>query len=132
MRTLIVEDDFDARNLLQLLISELGRADVAVNGKEAVDAFQAAHQADDPYDLILLDIMLPKLNGRKALKRIRNIEDKIGVAGKARVPVIMISALDDAENIIGSFFKEGCEAYMTKPYSKEALFSQIEKLKQAG
>ncbi len=130
MRTLIVEDDFDARSLLQMLIRDLGNSDIAVNGREAVSAFQAAHQKHQPYDLILLDIMLPKLDGRKTLKRIRSLEDKMKISGKKQVPVIMISALNDAESIIGSFFQEGCDAYITKPYTKKTLFTEIDKLTQ--
>jgi two-component system, chemotaxis family, chemotaxis protein CheY len=128
MRILIVEDDFDARLMLQMSVEGLGQCDMAVNGNEAVRAFQLAHSQGRPYDLILLDIMLPELNGREALSEMRRLEDELGLGGKQRVPVIMVSALDDAENIIGSFFKEGCEAYLTKPYRRESLLNEIKKL----
>lgn len=128
MRLLIVEDDTDARDLLKLIIADLGEIDTATNGHEAVKAFTTAHKTKRPYDLVLLDIMLPKLNGRNALKRIRKFEQEKKIFGKRQVPVIMVSALSDPENIIGSFFKEGCEAYVTKPYTREALLTQIKKV----
>ncbi len=128
MRILIVEDDFDTRLMLQTLVEEMAQCDIAVNGKEAVRAFQLAHANDNPYDLILLDIMLPEINGREALRQIREIEEEMDIGGRDKVPVIMVSALDDADNIMGSFFHEGCDAYITKPFKKEALITEIKKL----
>ena len=128
MRILIVEDDIDCRLMLQTLVESMGRCDVAVNGKEAVRAFQLAHTNDDQYDLILLDILLPLMDGRQALSTIRELEEEMDIGGQDRVAVIMVSALDDADNIMGAFFKEGCEAYIKKPFKKEALITEIKKL----
>ena len=128
MRILIVEDDLDTRLMLQSLVESMGQTDIAVNGKEAIRAFQLAHAGDNPYDLILLDIMMPTMNGREALRQIREMEEEMDIGGKDRVNVIMVSALDDADNIMGSFFHEGCEAYITKPFTKDALLNEIKKL----
>ena len=63
MKTLIVEDDFTSRLLLQELLRRFGPCHVAVNGVEAVDAVTAALTANAPYDLICLDIMMPVMGG---------------------------------------------------------------------
>ena len=64
---LIVEDDMDIQELLQEFLQEAGyKADIAGDGVEAVDRF-----ANNPYDLILLDIMLPKIDGFTVCELIR-------------------------------------------------------------
>lgn len=57
MKILIVEDDFTSRKLLQSLLKSYGECDVAVNGQEALDAFDEAKEADEAYKLVCLDII---------------------------------------------------------------------------
>lgn len=120
MRILIVEDDFVSRRLLQKMLSQLGICDTAVNGTEAVKAFQMAHDEGSPYDLVCLDIMMPEMDGLEVLKRIRLYEKGIGIEGLSGVKIIMITALDDFNNIKTSF-REQCEAYVIKPIEREKL-----------
>jgi len=127
MKCLIVEDDFVGRKLMQKYLSDYGECDVAVDGKEAVEAFRLAIEGKSPYDLVCLDIMMPNMNGHEALSAIREIESWQGISGLDGVKVIMTTALGDSENVMGSF-REGCEAYIVKPVRKEALLREIEKL----
>jgi len=64
MKTLIVEDDFTSRLLLQEFLNPYGPSHIAVNGAEAVEAVTAALDAGEPYNLICLDIMMPEMDGR--------------------------------------------------------------------
>ncbi|MCA1987263.1 MAG: response regulator, partial [Desulfovibrio sp.] len=66
MRVLIVEDDFTSRKLMQTILSPYGDCDVAVNGREAVEAFQNALNSAKPYDLVCMDIMMPEMDGQEA------------------------------------------------------------------
>ena len=66
MKTLIVEDDFTSRLLLQEILKRFGEIHIAVNGKEAVAAVRSAMDAGVPYDLICLDMMMPEMDGREA------------------------------------------------------------------
>lgn len=127
MKCLIVEDNFAARRLLKRYLSDYGDCDVAVDGNEAVEAFRQALNERDPYDLICLDIMMPNMDGREALKVIRQIEDEHGINGLDGVKVIMTTALGDSQNVMGSF-REGCEAYIVKPVEKDKLVEEMENL----
>ena len=127
MKCLIVEDDFAARRLMQKYLSIHGDCDVAVDGKEAVEAFRQAMDEKELYDLICLDIMMPNMDGHEALKTIRQIESEHGVSGLDCVKVIMTTALDDSKNVMGSF-TEGCEAYIVKPVEKDKLLEEMANL----
>ena len=127
MKCLIVEDDFAARRLLKRYLSSYSDCDIAVNGNEAVQAFRQAMDEKEPYELICLDIMMPNMNGREALKAIRQIESERGIDGLDGVKVIMTTALGDPKNIVGSF-REGCEAYIVKPVEKDKLIEEMANL----
>lgn len=127
MRILIVEDDFTGRRLMQKILAPYADCDVAIDGAEAVKAFQMALEANDPYDLICLDIMMPEMDGHQALRAMRRVEEEHGIGGLDGVKVIMTTALDDSRNILGAF-REGCEAYVTKPVDPQRLLEQMRKL----
>ncbi|MCP4677220.1 MAG: response regulator [Deltaproteobacteria bacterium] len=127
MKVLVVEDDFTSRNLILGILRHHANCDVAVNGKEAIAAFTASLDGNSPYDLILLDIMMPEMDGQEALKQIRILEEDRGISGLDGVKVIMTSGLEDSANIIKSF-RYQCEAYIVKPISKQRLLKEIETL----
>jgi len=127
MKFLVVEDDFAARRLLQILLSEYGLCLVATNGREAVEAFSQAMEDDDPYDLVCLDIMMPEMDGHQALQAIRQIEAEHGIQGLDGVKIIMTTALKDSDNVFGAF-REGCEAYLVKPVKKARLLEAMDQL----
>lgn len=124
MKSLVVEDDFTTRKMLQKLLLQYGDSDVAVDGAEALEVIQRAREEGAPYDLICLDIMLPKMDGREVLKSLRDAEVSGGIEGLEGVKVIMITGLSDKENILGSF-REGCEGYLIKPISPDKLVNQL-------
>jgi len=127
MKCLIVEDDFTARKLLQVYLSDYGDCFVAVNGNEAVQAVQGAFEENLPYDLICLDILMPEMDGYETLKAIRQIEKEQGIDEADRVKVIMTTVLSDYDNVTKAF-RTGCESYIVKPVTKESLLREIEKL----
>ena len=109
---------------MQRYLSSYSDCDIAADGVEAIEAFRLAVDDNAPYDLICLDIMMPNMDGRQALKAIRQIESECGIAGLDCVKVIMTTALDDSENVMGSF-REGCEAYIVKPVAKDKLIEEM-------
>jgi two-component system, chemotaxis family, chemotaxis protein CheY len=124
MKILIAEDDLINRKILSKILSEYGECDITVDGLEAVDAFVMAWEEGEPYDLLCLDIMMPKIDGLQALKTIRNIEKKQGIKNKQRVKVMMITALNDQETIKDSY-QAGCEAYIAKPIDMAKLAATL-------
>lgn len=125
MKTLIVEDDFLSRSLLSTLLSEYGVCHVAVNGQEALIAVEKGLIENDPYNLVCLDIVMPIMDGQQALQEIRKMEERYGIAGRDTTKVIMVTAADDAKNIMKAFRQGHCEAYLTKPLDREKLITHI-------
>lgn len=127
MRILIAEDDMGSRRFLAEVLSEYGTCDITVDGIEALDAFLLALEEGKPYHLICLDIMMPKVDGMKALKAIRDIERQKGIEGDKRSKIIMTTALNDKEFVMNSF-DSGCEAYAAKPIDTQKLIEVMKKL----
>ncbi len=126
MKTLITEDDFTSRRLLQEFLRPYGPAHIAVNGKEAVEAVHTSLEAGEPYDLICLDVMMPEMDGQTALRRIRQMEEKAGV-GMDFAKILMTTALGDKDNILEAF-AEQCDGYLVKPIRKDLLLQELLKL----
>jgi two-component system chemotaxis response regulator CheY len=128
VRILIVDDEFASRKLLSAILSPYGRCDVAVNGKEAVQAFNMAWREGKPYDLICMDIMMPDVNGQEALERIRGLEKSMGIEGPKEVKVIMTTALDDPKTVIDAYYAGGATSYIVKPIMYKKLLEEIRNL----
>ncbi len=128
MKILIVDDDFTSRVLLQEMLSPYGQCHMAVNGREAIEAFMVAWNEGSPYDLVCLDIMMPEVDGQTVLKGIRGMEETEGVPLGNGVKIIMTSALDDKENVLTAF-KELCDAYLVKPINKAKLMGYLRDLR---
>ncbi len=127
MKTLIVEDDFTSRLLLQEFLNPYGPTHVAVNGYEAVEAVRTALAAGEPYELICLDIMMPEMGGQSALRHIRDMEEARGILSTRGAKIIMTTALDDVNNVIGAF-RGLCDVYLTKPIDRAKLLNELRKL----
>ncbi|MFH0729999.1 MAG: response regulator [Pseudomonadota bacterium] len=127
MKTLIVEDDFTSRLLLQELLKNYGSAHIAVNGKEAVEAVHLALEMGEPYDLICIDIMMPEMDGQEALRQIREQEEARGILSSKGAKIVMTTALGDTQNVI-SAWRSLCDAYLIKPIQKAKLLEELRKL----
>ena len=124
MRTLIAEDDFTSRLLLQSFLARYGECHIAVNGTEAVSAFRCAQESGQYYDLICMDIMMPEMDGQTAVREIRALEEAGGTLSTNGVKIIMTTALDDVRNVIESF-RALCDAYLFKPIDTGKLLEHI-------
>ncbi len=124
MKTLIVEDDFTSRVLLQEILKCHGPCHVAVNGQEAVTAVAGALEAGEHYDLICLDIMMPEMDGQEALQQIRALEEARGILSSAGAKIVMTTALNDMKNV-GNAFNNLCDGYLVKPIEKSRLQDEL-------
>lgn len=127
MKILIAEDDYVNRRFLFKFFSQYGDCDMVVNGEEAVTAFMFSLEEDEPYDLICLDIMMPKLDGLKALKMISSIEKDNNISQDKLSKKFVITALDNVKDVEKAF-ELGCEVYVTKPINTAKLIEVMTKL----
>jgi len=111
-KILIVEDEVAIRSILYELLTDAGY-DVTVesDGLAGINAFRK-----DKFDLILLDIMMPKLDGYAVCKKLRQ---------ESKTPIIIITALDDEEAQIKAFELQ-VDDYITKPFSVRLVLMRIE------
>ena len=127
MKTLIAEDDFTSRLLLQELLKGFGPCHIAANGTEAVKATWAALEAGEPYDLICLDIMMPEMDGRAALAEIRQQEESLQIPSSKGSKIVMTTALDDCKNVFAAFYQL-CDGYLFKPIEKAKFLQELHTL----
>jgi DNA-binding response OmpR family regulator len=112
-RLLVVEDNAEVAKLLELILRRSGyEVDVAGDGPEALDRF-----AGSPPDLVLLDIMLPGMDGYEVCSRIRR-------DFSTDVPVVMLSSLDSPVDMERSR-EAGATDHIAKPFDKDRLLSVI-------
>ena len=127
MRILIVEDDVTSRLWLRKMLEPLGTCDVAVNGKEAVDAFRRAQESAEPYALVCLDIMMPEMDGQATLKAIRAQEEALALPPSQAAKIVMTTALRDLDNVTNAY-RELCDGYLVKPILREKLVGLLKEL----
>ena len=116
-KILVVDDEDDILNFLELVLQEKGyEVLTAGGGQEALTRAQMAKP-----DLVLLDIMMPQMDGWEVLKLLRVDDDT------AKVPVAMLSARTDAQDRVQGL-QEGAVDYIFKPFSLQDLLNKIESL----
>ena len=125
MKILIVDDRFEHRKLLQSWLKKYGQCDLIANGQDALELFEDGLENNAPYDLVLLDIMMPKMDGLTALRRLRDLELAFGVPGKEESVIIMVTAVATHNNVLDAYRKGRCTDFLAKPVSRKALFEKL-------
>jgi len=128
MRILVVEDDYISRRLLCRYLEPYGSCEEAINGYEAVDAIRRAIAADQHFDLICLDIMMPGMDGQQALVLLRQMEAENDMPLGRGAKVVMTSAMEDNDYIMQAM-NASADGYVVKPIEKRSF---IETLKETG
>lgn len=121
---LIVEDDFTSRRVLSHILESFGVCDVAIDGGEAVEAVRLGLEGDTRYNLICLDIMMPRMDGHSALKAIRSLEESHGLPPGTGAKIVITSALDDSRNVLRAF-RSQCDGYIVKPYDRQKITAEL-------
>ena len=115
MKVLVVEDEVRlAEALQQLLIKDIYDTDIVHNGVSGLD-----NALTGIYDVIVLDIMLPKMNGLEVLKSLR----KAGIT----TPVLLLTAKDEVKDKVTGL-DSGADDYLTKPFNSEELLARVRAL----
>lgn len=121
MKILVVDDEPVSRTKALVLLAKYGECDFAVNGEQAWEKFEQAHENMQPYDLLTMDIDMPGMNGHQVLKKIRKWENAHNTRGNCHdAKILMVTGMRRREDIVTSFHN-GCEWFITKPITPENL-----------
>jgi len=127
-RALIVDDSRYQRHLIIQALTGLFAAEEAADGQEGLARFAAALAEHKPFDLVVMDILMPVLSGHEALVGIRRLEAGAGIEPDRRTPAVMLSSLDDPANMLRAQFESGAQAYVTKPFEAKTLLETLSSL----
>jgi len=126
MNSLVAEDDATNRKLLKAFLSRYGNCDIAVDGKEAVNAALLALQSHRGYDLVCMDLRMPLMDGQEAIREIRKQEAALGAAKPSKIIVTTIHT--DTDSITGALLGR-CNAYLVKPIDTAKLLAELKTFK---
>ncbi len=114
IRVLIADDEKEIRDLLKKYLErELYTVDTAIDGEEALKLF-----THNTYNLVILDLMMPKIDGIEVCRRLRN---------NTNIPILMLTAKDqEVDKIVG--LSIGADDYITKPFSVNEVIARIKAL----
>lgn len=116
-RVLLVEDHEVNRAVVELLLAPLGvELVMACDGQEGIEAFES-----DRFDLVLMDMQMPRVDGLAATRRLRDIEAK---RGEGRTPIVMLTANIGPEHQLAAL-AAGADAHLAKPIDRERLWSVV-------
>lgn len=114
---LLVEDEASMRKLLAFKLEKEGFSiDTAEDGEQALDKF---FDQQNQYDAVILDLMLPVLDGAQVLKKLRQVGEK--------VPVLVLSAKSQEKDVLDGF-ELGADDYLKKPFSPDELIIRLKKI----
>ena len=128
MRCLVIDDDDFSREFVAAMLNDVAECDQASRGSEAVEKFSTALETGDPYDLLLMDIVMPEMNGHETAKTIRSIEKERGLAVNKRVNIVMLTSISTPQSAMEAFCSAQSAAYIVKPVSKDSLVKVISQL----
>ena len=114
--------------MLQKLLEPYGTVDSVVDGEDAVEAFKTAWMQSEPYDVVFMDIMMSKMDGHEALKRLRELEREMGVLHSQEAKVVITSVLEDPKNVIEAYYGGSATSYLIKPIDREKLEDELGRL----
>lgn len=122
-RILIVDDEVSIFQPLQESLEEIGyEVHTTDTGKKTLEIYQKS-LSGKPFDLILLDIIMPRMSGLEVLNTIRENEKERGVDPKAVIKIIMLSGMK--ESWMNDAFRDGCNDYIVKPYDLTLLLRKV-------
>ena len=118
LNILVAEDNLINQKVAMMNLKQLGHhVEIAVNGKMAVEMYQGGH-----FDVILMDLQMPVLDGINATKEIRRIERENQVEDPIKIIAITANALTEDKN---RCFEAGMDYFMTKPFRAEELIKAL-------
>jgi len=121
LKCLIVDDDVLGRELTIQYLEGVAACDTASNGKEALGLFASALVGGAPYDVVMLDLLMPEMNGYEAGTAIRQLEKEHGLTTASGVSIIIVSSVNTPKEIVHAYMSAQSAAHLTKPLKPEKL-----------
>jgi CheY-like chemotaxis protein len=123
LQILVADDHPTNRRVVELILGDLACVRTVNDGREAIEAF-----AEQPFDLVLMDIQMPVLDGVSAVSEIRRWEAE---HNRSRTPIAMLTANTDADNVVASR-AAGADRHIAKPFTPNLLVSCVQELLHAS
>lgn len=114
-KCLVVDDDELCRELIVQYMEGYSVCETAKNGREAVGKIEESHKRGTPFNLIVLDILMPEMDGHEAGKAIRTLEKNLGIPLAKQVKILVLSAVNTPQEIMQAFMTINPAAHLTKP-----------------
>lgn len=128
LKILLVEDDALTRMLLSRILSQANEVEESSDGLTAWNMWLQALESGKPFQMMILDQMIPELSGQELLVRIRDHEARHRLSGPQRLHVYINTALDGYE-FVKMAFKNQADGYFVKPFSLDKILGTIEQLR---
>ncbi|WP_243360129.1 response regulator [Fundidesulfovibrio terrae] len=132
MRVLIIDDDPINLLFLSEILGPFAEVDSVSSGQDGVDSFERALAEGNRYDAVLVDIRMPGMDGHQTLQKIRGIERDAGLRTESETAAIMVSAMNDAQNVNRAFFQGGAISFLSKPVDPDLLLGELRKFGLLG
>ena len=126
MRLLIVDDDESIHLYLQAVLVPFAQCDSVLSGEKAVELFDTAHAEGKPYDVIMMDILMPGMDGHQTAETMRGKEKALGISEHNQFKLVMITSLVDDTNVSKAFFNTHASCYIVKPLDKEKVIDELQ------
>ncbi|MCG6535213.1 MAG: response regulator [Syntrophales bacterium LBB04] len=127
MRVLVVDDELVNRKKMEKVLESFGDCVAVDSGEAALKAIETAMEKGEPFDLITLDVSMPKMDGTEVLYEIRRIEEQRNIPKENRSKVIMVTAQLDKDTVI-TCTQAGCDNYVVKPFDRTIMAEKLMKL----
>ncbi|MDU0459726.1 MAG: response regulator [Geobacteraceae bacterium] len=128
VRCLLVDDDELGRELIAGYLEGVAECRMAENGLQAVEMFREAFEDGKPFDLVILDIVMPEMDGHTAAREIRMIEKEWGVSINNGVSIVVLSSLNTPNDVIQAYVSARSAAHLVKPVQPDKLLAILGKL----
>jgi two-component system chemotaxis response regulator CheY len=124
MRSLVVEDDRGIRELVRRFLAPHGTCDVAPNGLVAVEVVRSSLEGGATYDLILVDLVMPGIDGLEVVQRIRKLEERHLPVGGKPANIIIMTARDSSQTF-ADIQELDCSGCLLKPFTRSDFFDGL-------
>ena len=127
MKILVVDDESVSRKVLLKALESFGQCEEAEDGREATAAFKRAWDESSPFDLLLLDLSMPDMDGREVIHQIRGLEKDMKAPNQGETKIVMVTSHSDEDTVLACL-QAGCNDFIVKPVEQEILFEKLARL----